>query len=110
VVPYRPEVDDPNPPVMLTFARAVATAPECGIFTEDFAFAPRNRNTPNFGCSTQRNLAVMIADPRDLVEPRPLEPADMARRHTVIEAYRQGKTTNVERSDDDSGAVSEVKE
>lgn len=110
IIPYRPEVDDPNPPVMLTFARAVATGPECGNFTRDFAHAPRNRNTPNFGCATQRNLAAMISDPRDLIEPRPLEPADMNRRQTVFESYRQGETTTVERGDEDSGTVSDVDE
>jgi pilus assembly protein CpaD len=50
-----------------------------------------NRPYYNFGCSTQQNLAAMVENPEDLVQPRASTPAYAARRQTVIEKYRKGE-------------------
>ena len=42
------------------------------------------------GCATQRNLAAMVDNPADLVQPRAETPAYTMRRTTVMEKYRQG--------------------
>ena len=44
----------------------------------------------NFGCASQRNLAAMVENPADLVQPRAETPAYTMRRTTVMEKYRQG--------------------
>ena len=54
---------------------------------------PDNLTPKNFGCSVQHNIAAMVADPRDLLGPRRLDPADANRAGTVIDAYEQGKIT-----------------
>ena len=50
----------------------------------------------------------MIANPGDLLAPRPTDPSDAARRDTVLGKYRQGETTSASKDDQASGTVSEV--
>ena len=45
------------------------------------------RNSTNFGCAQQQNLAAMVANPADLVRPQPMTPADGGRRADVIKKY-----------------------
>ncbi len=105
---YTPEDGQSNPPVILSFMRYVATASACGDWSDDAATSWANTRMPNFGCSTQNNLAAMVIDPRDLQVPRTLDPADSQRRQKVIEDYRSGLSTASERTEQESGQVSEV--
>jgi glycosyltransferase involved in cell wall biosynthesis len=57
----------------------------------DFANLPHS----NFGCATQTNLGLMVAEPRDLVRGRPLAPADGVREAEAIARYRAGDTTEL---------------
>lgn len=107
---YRASGAAHDAPLILSFTQYVATPSPCGNWSEDYAFNPRNTATPNFGCATRNNLAAMVADPKDLVEPRDLDPADAQRRGQVLERYRMGETTQTERADSESGAASEVNE
>ncbi|MEQ8377494.1 CpaD family pilus assembly protein [Parvibaculum sp.] len=106
--PYRASGADANAPVILSFKRYVAKATACGDWSQDYALDPANGLMPNHGCATQNNLAAMVADPADLIGPRDMTPADADRRNTVLEKYREGEATATVRSDQDSGAVSEV--
>jgi pilus assembly protein CpaD len=45
----------------------------------------------NLGCSTQQNLAASVANPEDLIQPRPETPPLAGRRQNVIEKYRKGE-------------------
>lgn len=80
----------------------------CGDWSENLAFTADNQTPENFGCAVQHNIAAMIADPRDLVSPRPFETADGKRAATVIDNYEQGKPTAAQKTADQSGAVSDV--
>ena len=40
------------------------------------------------------NLAAQIADPRDIISPRPMTPADAGRRAVVFDNYRAGQPTS----------------
>lgn len=106
--PYRASSADSDAPLILSYKRYVATPSPCGNWSTDYAHDPKNVPPPNFGCATQNNLAAMLADPADLVEPRNMTPADAARRATVFDKYRKGESTASERRESDSGAVSEV--
>jgi pilus assembly protein CpaD len=68
-----------------------------------------NQPMYNLGCSSQRNLAAMVDNPADLVQPRAETPAYTMRRTTVVEKYRQGVSpaTTVEQSNN-SSKISEV--
>lgn len=46
-----------------------------------------------FGCSNANNLGVMVANPRDLVEGRTLEPADGEANARSVQRYRLGEIT-----------------
>jgi len=102
--------DDPGsaPGVKLTYIRYVAQTPACGNWSANLASTNANAPQPNFGCATQHNIAAMIADPRDLVSPRPLTPADAARRLEVLEKYRKGESTVAQKTQAQSGVVSTV--
>jgi pilus assembly protein CpaD len=85
--------------VRVSYPRIAAQAGPCGVWPEDMG-PSFNRdyfeNQPpwNFGCATQRNLAAMVADPADLVQPRGETPSYTMRRTTVIEKYRVGQPTS----------------
>lgn len=96
-----------NAPIVLSFARFEARAPECApLWTQSLAHQSDNQPWESFGCATQANLAAMIEDPRDLLRPRAEDPRDGARRATVMEAYRQGQQTHAERSADERIQIS----
>lgn len=93
-------------PVIFSFTRYQAVAPDCSTTWNDMARARPNETWPRFGCATANNLANMVADPRDLVAPRTMDAPDSARRQTVLDSYRRGENTASQRSDRESGAVS----
>jgi pilus assembly protein CpaD len=107
---YKPAEGDNQAPITLSFVTYVANAAECGgDWSENLGFTPRNLPWPEFGCSTQHNFAAIVADPRDLIEPRTSDPADATRRSTVLDKYREGvPTRTTDESDADSGRVSTV--
>jgi pilus assembly protein CpaD len=81
--------------IHITYPRMAAQAGPCGLWPQDIG-PSMNRdffeNQPpwNFGCATQRNLAAMVDNPADLVQPRGETPADTTRRTTVMDNYRLG--------------------
>ncbi|WP_294644583.1 CpaD family pilus assembly lipoprotein [uncultured Aureimonas sp.] len=74
----------------------------CGQWPSDLGDTYQNRNYENFGCASQANLAAQIADPRDLLGPRGMSEIDAERRTTVINDYRQGRSTASDRSTTES--------
>ena len=77
------------PTIKLSYARLTATAGPCGLWPHDLGPAndpvyQQNLNYWNMGCATQRNMAAMIDNPADLVQPRGETPAYQARRSVAI--------------------------
>jgi pilus assembly protein CpaD len=107
---YNPAGGDTQAPITLSFVAYAATAQECGgDWSRNLGFEPRNLPRPNFGCSTQHNLAAVVADPHDLIEPRTSDPSDALRRSIVIEKYQQGQPTQAQRDEAlDTGQSSSV--
>lgn len=94
-------------PLVLSFSRFEAQAPECApLWEQDLAHQSNNQPWESFGCATQANLAAMIEDPRDLLRPRAEDPRDSQRRATVMEAYREGDQTHSDRSNDERIQIS----
>jgi pilus assembly protein CpaD len=93
--------DDPRmlATIRLSYPKMTAVAGPCGLWPEDLGPSVRNRgyyeNQPyfNFGCAYQRNMAAMVENPSDLVQPRPETPAYTIRRTEAFEKYRKGTTT-----------------
>jgi pilus assembly protein CpaD len=94
--------------VELGYIAYVPHTDACGDWSKNAEEDAANLPMPDFGCSNQHNIAAMVADPRDLAQTRPLEPADPTRRTGVIQNYEQGKPTAAVKTPDQSGAVSDV--
>ncbi|MGH6987925.1 MAG: CpaD family pilus assembly protein [Caulobacteraceae bacterium] len=90
--------------VVVAYHRLVAEGPKCRAWS-DFT-AEANRVYANFGCAVTADMAVQIANPRDLLRPEPMTPPDAARRQTVIDKYRAGEVTSSAENKQASGAVS----
>jgi pilus assembly protein CpaD len=90
------------------FVRYHADPAPCGDFSESLAIIWSNKPSPNFGCATQHNLAVMVADPHDLVAPKALEAGDARRSLTILEKYRKGDTTIATKAPEQSGSIATV--
>jgi pilus assembly protein CpaD len=94
--------------VEIGFVSYVAHTDSCGDWSQDVAATETNLPTINFGCAVQHNIAAMIADPRDLIAPRPMGDSDTKRRETVMTQYEQGLPTAAQKTQDQSGKVSSV--
>jgi pilus assembly protein CpaD len=100
-------------PIRVSYPRIMAQAGPCGIWPEDIG-PSLNRdyfeNQPvwNHGCSMQRNLAAMVDDPADLVQPRGETPAYTMRRTTVLEKYRSGVSPATTVPDANAAKISEL--
>lgn len=96
-----------NMPILVSFNRFEAQAPECApLFEQDLAHQSNNQPWASFGCATNFNLAAMVEDPADLTRPRDMAARDSGRRDTVMDAYRAGEQTHAERSNDERIAIS----
>ncbi len=69
-----------------------SVASNCGQWTDDLRDTHENQNYENFGCATQNNLAEMIANPEDLINPRGQSVIDAERRDNVINDWRSNGT------------------
>jgi len=111
---YHP--DDPRTlaTIRLSYPRIAAVAGPCGLWPEDLGPSTLNNsyneNKPyyNFGCANQRNLAAMIDNPSDLVQPRPETPAYTARRTAAFEKYRKGESTTTTYPEADRAKLSDT--
>lgn len=82
----------------LSYIKPVAVAPECGLWHRDVGFEPERVTYPQYGCATQRNLAGMIANARDLQRPQHEDPNSAERRSSLWTKY--APPTNAPPSDD----------
>jgi pilus biogenesis lipoprotein CpaD len=91
-----PESWQPNRRVELVLERYLVTLPPCPDWSRqsgtDFANLPHS----NFGCATQTNLGLMVAEPRDLLHGRGLAPADGVHQAEGIVRYRTGKVVELQ--------------
>ncbi len=90
-----------SPPVKISFLRYVAEGPECGKFPTNLAREPRNLPAPNFGCSSQKNLAAMVLNPSDLLGPRKMESRTAERRLETWQKYIKGESSGADKSEEE---------
>ncbi len=111
---YHP--DDPRTlaTIRLSYPRIAAVAGPCGLWPEDLGPSINDKsyfeNKPyyNFGCAYQRNMAAMVDNPSDLVQPRAETPAYTMRRTEGFEKYRKGTTTTTDYPESDKAKLSDT--
>jgi pilus assembly protein CpaD len=113
VRPYRPESRNAVATVKLNYPKMTAEAGPCGLWPADLGptYEPEHtENKPywNLGCATQRNLAAMVENPADLVQPRAESAAYTPRRTTVLDKYRKGDASGTTFSNADQGKISDL--
>jgi pilus assembly protein CpaD len=90
-----------DPPIRVSYLRYIAEPPQCGDWSTNLADDPMNVPYPNLGCSQQRNLAVMVANPADLLGPRSETARPGERRDQVWGKYVRGEPTGSRKSADE---------
>lgn len=104
--------------IKLNYTRLTAEAGPCGRWPHDLGPTydsnfMENRQHWNFGCATQRNLASMVDNPADLVQPRGETPTMASRRSVMMDKYRKGEVPSATYPADgsngfDGGKLSDV--
>ena len=98
--------------IRITYPKITAQAGPCGMWPDDIG-PTYNRdyfeNQPhwNFGCASQRNLAAMVENPSDLVQPQHETPAYTMRRTKVMQKYRDGQSTATEYPNQNAAKISD---
>ena len=111
---YRP--DDPRQmaAIRLSYPKLAAVAGPCGLWPDDIGPSMKNKSYYenkqyyNFGCASQRNVAAMIDNPADVVQPRPETPAYTIRRSEAFEKYRKGSPTTTTYPEADKAKLSDT--
>jgi pilus assembly protein CpaD len=100
--------------IRLTYPRIAAVAGPCGLWPEDLGPSImneryfENKEYYNFGCAYQRDMAAMVANPADLVQPRSETPPYTARRSEAFEKYRKGEPTSTVYPEGEKAKLSEA--
>jgi len=110
---YRPANPIRLAAIRLNYSKIVAEAGPCGLWPTDLGPAAgteywENHQYWNFGCATQRNLAALVDNPADLVQPRGEAPVYTARRTNVLDKYRQGQSTSTIYPNANMGKISDI--
>ena len=78
-----------NRRVDIVLERYLVTAPACPDWSRRSGVDYDNQPHTNFGCATETNLGLMIANPRDLVQGRELGHADGIHQAEGVVRYRE---------------------
>jgi len=86
----------------------VAVVPDCGTFER--GLNPDHANAPNsnWGCSIQRNTALMLQNPADLIRARDSSGRDANRAADVLGKYQRGAPTSSSPEQQSAGSASPV--
>jgi pilus assembly protein CpaD len=113
VRPYQPQSPARLATIRLNYPRMAAAAGPCGLWPQDLGASwgrhyAENQQFYNFGCAHQRNLAAIVENPADLVQPRGESPTYTARRSIVLDKFRKGESTATTYPSQNAGKISTV--
>jgi pilus assembly protein CpaD len=113
VRPYRPSDPRTLATIRLNYPRMVASAGPCGMWPHDLGPTADREHSENveywnFGCASQRNLAALVDNPADLVQPRGETPVYTPRRTTILERHRGGLGTGTIYANPNEGKISGI--
>jgi pilus assembly protein CpaD len=111
---YHPEDPRQMAAIRLNYPKISAVAGPCGLWPEDLGSSIKNKSYfenksyYNFGCAYQRNMAAMVDNPSDLVQPRSETPPYTTRRSEAFEKYRRGAPTATVYPDGEKAKLSDT--
>jgi pilus assembly protein CpaD len=111
---YHPEDPRQMAAIRLNYPKISAVAGPCGLWPEDLGSSIKNKSYfenksyYNFGCAYQRNMAAMVDNPSDLVQPRSETPPYTTRRSEAFEKYRKGAPTATVYPDGEKAKLSDT--
>jgi len=76
--------------LVLAFKANTTVLPKCADWSSDPTYNWSNQSQSNFGCATQRNLGLTIADPGDLNKAATMSGSDAGRGERILNTYRSG--------------------
>jgi len=99
--------------IRLSYAKLTAHAGPCGLWPQDLgpsggAVYLENKPYWNLGCATQRNLAAMVDNPADLIQPRGEAPTYSNQRSAMFEKFRKGESPSTTYKGYDTGKISDL--
>jgi pilus assembly protein CpaD len=97
--------------IKINYTKMVAEAGPCGQWPQNLgpgqdSTYSENRPYYNLGCASQRNLAAMVDNPTDLVQPRGEQPGYTGRRSVAMDKYRKGENPSGTYMGYDTGKLS----
>jgi pilus assembly protein CpaD len=110
---YRPADPMRLATVRVIYPKILAEAGPCGLWPHDIGPSLdgadfQNREYWNLGCAHQRNLAAMVENPADLVQPRGDAAIYAARRSAVLEKYRKGENPSTVYTTEKDAKISDL--
>jgi pilus assembly protein CpaD len=111
--PYRTSDPRKLATLRISYPRIAGDVGPCGLWPRDLgptydAEHLENREYWNLGCATQRNLAAMVDNPHDLVQPRGEIPSYTGRRTTGLDKYHRGESSATTYPDTGKGRISDI--
>lgn len=83
-----------GPTIRMVYEKTVAVGPECADWGTDLGENRERLPYNDFGCATQRNLAMTVATGRDIQEPQPETPSAGERRSNTWSSYAGPATSS----------------
>jgi pilus assembly protein CpaD len=98
---YHPQDSRQMATIRLNYPKISAVAGPCGLWPEDLGPSIKNK-------SYFENMAAMVDNPSDLVQPQSETPAYTTRRTEAFEKYRKGNTTTTSYPESDRAKLSDT--
>lgn len=87
------QVAENTPAPVIVSYRTLRAIPQDCRFMDDISRTYTNQVTQSFGCSASANLAAMVADPRQFLEPYAMGEPNTQRRIVVYDKFIKGEVT-----------------
>ena len=110
---YQPDDATRLAAVRIYYTRIAAATDKCGLWPKDLGpdtdpTFQENRPYSNLGCASQQNIAAMVDNPADLVQPRGETPAYSPRRSQAMDKYRKGESPATQYPNANQGKISDI--
>lgn len=96
---FTPDIKLPTDNIFIAGIVIKRSIPRCPSWSTPNMADSSVSQTSNFGCASERNLAIMIADPRDLIRGKKLHPASSEHSINALDRYYRRDTTQADIED-----------